>query len=305
MATYKILISDGLDADAVELMKGQPSLAITLKSKMTPEELLAEIPAYHAIVVRSASKVTRPVIEAGVNLKLITRAGVGLDNVDQVAAREKGIEVRNTPTCTSISVAELAFGMMLSLARHVGKANISMKNGEWNKKAYMGTELYGKTLGLIGSGRIGQSVAVRAQAFGMSILAYDKFATESPLPIIKMVSLDELLENSDYISLHIPFDKEAGPTLTAKEFGKMKKGAYLINCARGGTVAEKDLLQALEAGTIAGAAIDVWEKEPTENVTLAKHPNVLATPHLGASAQEGQARTGMDVANIIIETFAK
>lgn len=296
----KVLVADSIDAKAVETLKAHPAFEVTVKTKMTPEELVAMIPPFHAIIVRSAAKVTRPVIEAGKNLKLIARAGVGLDNVDQVAAKEKGIAVRNTPTCTTISVAELAIGLMLTIGRKVGRANASMKSGEWDKKSFEGVELYGKTLGLIGIGRIGQAVAVRAQAFGMTVIAQDSMISKSPMTGVTMVSMDELLKKSDFISLHIPFDKAAGPTLGEAQFKQMKKGVYLVNCARGGTVDEKALLAALNDGTVAAAGIDVWEKEPTTNLDLVKHQNVVALPHLGASSAEGQTRAGQDVVEVTI-----
>ncbi|HOY65938.1 MAG TPA: hydroxyacid dehydrogenase [Candidatus Ozemobacteraceae bacterium] len=302
---FKVLISDSLDQSAIDFLKKNPAFEVTYKTKMTPEELIKEIPAYHAIVIRSATKVTRPVIEAGTNLKLVARAGVGLDNVDQVAAKEKGIAVRNTPTCTTISVAELAFGLMLSVARKMGRANISMKGQEWDKKSFEGAELYGKTLGLIGTGRIAQAVATRAVAFGMKVIGYRRSSTESPIPEIVMVTKDELLAKSDFISLHIPFAKEAGPALGAAEFAKVKKGVFLINCARGGTVDEKALLEALNNGTVAAAGIDVWEKEPTANFDLVKHQNVIALPHLGASTAEGQSRAGQDVVEVVINELSK
>lgn len=302
---FKILIADTLDQNAVNKLKNDPKFEVDYNNKLTPEELIKIIPNYHAIIVRSATKVTRKVIEAGKNLKLIARAGVGLDNVDQEAAKERNIHVVNTPACTTISVAELTIGLMIALARRIGKANISMKNGEWDKKSFQGCELYEKTLGLIGIGRIGQAVAIRAHAFGMNIIAYDAFVKDSPLPYVKMVSLDELLANSNFISLHIPYDKTTGPILTEKEFSKMKKGVYIINCARGGTISEKALLEALNNGTVAGAGIDVWEEEPTKNFDLVKHPNVIALPHLGASTDEGQARAGSEVVELVSAFFSK
>ena len=301
----KVLVADSIDAKAVDLMKSNPIFEVTVKTKMTPDELVKAIEPFHAIIIRSASKVTRAVIEAGKNLKIVARAGVGLDNVDQVAAKERGITVKNTPACTTLSVAELAFGLMPALARKIGRANISMKNGEWDKKSFEGSELNGKTLGLIGVGRIGQAVATMAKAFGMTIIGFDKIVTQSPLPSIKMVSFDELLKTSDFLSLHIPFDKATGATLGEAQFKMMKKGAFLVNCARGGTVNEKALLAALNDGTIAGAAIDVWEKEPTENHELIKHSNVIALPHLGASTGEGQSRAGKEVAEIVVAHFSQ
>jgi D-3-phosphoglycerate dehydrogenase len=302
---FKVLVADSIDSQAVELLKSQANLEVTVKTKMTPEELVGFIPPFHAIIIRSASKVTKAVIDAGKNLKIVARAGVGLDNVDQVAAKERGITVKNTPACTTISVAELALSLMLACARKIGRANISMKNGEWDKKSFEGVELYGKTLGLIGVGRIGQAVAVRAKAFGMTVVGYDKMVTTSPIPEIKMVSQEELLKTSHFVSLHIPLDKATGATLKAEQFAQMKKGAILVNCARGGTVDEKALLAALNDGTVASAGVDVWEKEPTQNLELVKHQNVIALPHLGASSEEGQSRAGKEVAEIVVSHFAK
>ncbi|MBF0499802.1 MAG: 3-phosphoglycerate dehydrogenase [Candidatus Riflebacteria bacterium] len=296
----KVLIADSINAGAIEILKKHPAFDVTVKTKMSPNELVAFIPPFQAVVIRSASKITRPVIEAGKELKLIARAGVGLDNVDQVAAREKGISVKNTPACTTISVAELTIALMLGLARRIGRANISMKSGEWDKKSFEGIELAGKTLGIIGLGRIGIAVAVRAQAFGMNVIAYDHMLKKSALPNVSLVSLEELLKQSDFISLHIPFDKLAGPVLGAAQFKEIKKGVCLVNCARGGAVDEKSLLAALEDGSVAAAGIDVWEKEPTANLELVKHRNVIALPHLGASTKEGQSRAGQEVVDIVI-----
>ena len=300
----KVLVTDGLAPAALDLLKKQEGLQV-VAGKFTPEQVLKEVADAQAIVVRSATKVTRQVIEAGPQLKLIARAGVGLDNVDQAAAKERGIAVRNTPACTSVSVAELALGLMLTVARKIGRANISMKAREWDKKAFEGCELLGKTLGLIGIGRIGQEVAKRARAFGMAVLAHDPFVQKSPMAEVKLVGLDELLTQSHFVSLHIPFDKTKGPTLGEAQFKKMKKGCFLVNCARGGTVDEKALLAALNDGTVAAAGIDVWQKEPTENVELVGHANVVALPHLGASTVEGQDRAGIEVAEIVIEILGK
>jgi D-3-phosphoglycerate dehydrogenase len=297
---FQVLVADSIDPKGIELLKSQPNLEIVVKTKMTPEELVAAIPPFHGVIVRSATKITRPVIQAGKNLKIIARAGVGLDNVDQVAAKEKGIEVRNTPACTTISVAELAMGLMLAAARKIGAANISMKDGKWDKKSFEGIELYGKTLGLIGAGRIGMAVAERAKAFGMKVVAFDKFIKSAPLPFVTMLGMDDLLKQADFISLHIPFVKEEGAVIGEAQFKMMKKGAILVNAARGGTVCEKSLMAALNSGAVAAAAIDVWAKEPTENHELAKHANVIALPHLGASAAEGQARAGVEVAEIVV-----
>ena len=238
-------------------------------------------------------------------LKLIVRGGVGLDNIDLVKAKELGITVRNAPSASSASVAELALAHMFSLARFIYASNLTMKKGEWNKKQYKGTEINGKTLGIIGTGRIGQELAKRAHALGMSVIGFDKFVKESPLPeIIKMRSFEELLGESDYISLHIPFIKEEGATIGEKELKLMKKGSFLINCARGGTVDEAALIKVLDEGHLAGAGVDVYESEPAKETPLTMHPKVSITPHIGASTKEAQERVGSEPASIIVD-FSK
>ncbi len=297
----RILIADHLDKEAVAELQKVPGFEVTEKVGLSEAELVQIIPEYEVVVVRSATKITRPVIEAGKNLKLIIRAGIGLDNIDVAAAREKGIEVANTPAATSISVAEHTLGLMIGAVRHHGPANLSMKQHKWEKKAFMGTELYGKTLGIIGFGRIGKEVAKRALAFGMEIIAYDVIPISTDLPV-KQVSLDELLQKADIITLHVP--KTPKPLLGEEEFSKMKDGVVIVNVARGGVVDEKALLKALNSGKVKAAALDVFEKEPPEDFSLIDHPKVTATPHLGASAEEGQKRAGMEVVRILKEKFA-
>lgn len=297
----RILIADSLDQEAIDQLKATPGLEVEVKTGLKEEELVKVIPEFDVVVVRSATKITRPVIEAGKNLKLIIRAGIGLDNIDVAAAKEKGIEVANTPAATSISVAEHTLGLMLGAVRHHGPANLSMKQHKWEKKAFTGTELYGKTLGIIGFGRIGREVAKRALAFGMNILAYDVVEIKTDLPV-KQVPLEELLKQADIITLHVP--KTPRPILGEAEFALMKEGVVIVNVARGGVVDEKALLQALNSGKVKAAALDVFEKEPPEDFTLIDHPKVTATPHLGASAEEGQKRAGLEVVRIIKEKFS-
>ncbi len=305
MMAFKVLASDPLAAEAVAAMR-DAGLEVDEKTELSPEALKAEIGAYDAIVVRSATKLRAEILDAAENLKLIVRAGVGLDNVDVDYAKGKGIEVRNTPAASSNSVAELALGHVLSLARHIGRATASMKAGKWEKKQLKGIEIEGKTLGIVGIGRIGQILAKKAHALGMLIVCHDAYLAESPLPeIAKMVPFDVLIGTSDFISLHVPFDPSVGPILGEAEFAKMKDGVRIVNCARGGVVDEASLVAAVEGGKVAGVALDVFETEPPP----ADHP-ILAlaaislTPHVGASTVEAQSRVGREAAQIVVD-FAK
>ena len=299
----KVLICDPLAESAIARLR-EAGLEVVERTGMSPEELAAELAkGYEAIVVRSATKVRKAAIDAAVGLKLIVRAGVGLDNIDVEYAREKGIQVRNTPRASTDSVAELTLAHMLALARSLPQATISLREGKWEKKAFKGIELSGKTLGVIGIGRIGQAVARRALCLGMRVIAFDKFVKESPLPEVRMVSLEELLREADFITLHVPADP-AGPVIGQREIALMKDGAYLINCARGGVVDETALLSALNSGKLAGAGLDVFEEEPPKDMELLRHPKVSLTPHIGAQTKEAQARVGDEVVDILLE-FAR
>jgi D-3-phosphoglycerate dehydrogenase len=294
----KILVADGMDKAALEELRAVPGFEVTVNKGMSEAELVQTVPGYSAVVVRSASKITRSVIEAGKDLKVLVRAGIGLDNIDRDAAREKGIVVANTPAATSISVAEHTFGLMLGAVRNHAKAVLSMKAHKWEKKALEGTELYGKTLGIIGCGRIGIEVAKRALAFGMKVLVYDVIPIKTEVAV-KQVPLEELLAAADLVTLHVP--KQAKPILGESEFVKMKDGIIIVNVARGGVVDEKALLAALNAGKVRAAALDVYDKEPPEDFSLVDHPNVIPIPHLGAAAAEGQQRAGLEVVRILKE----
>jgi D-3-phosphoglycerate dehydrogenase len=301
----KIIITDGISAEGAKILS-DAGHEVT-QAKLTPEELVAQIGSYDGIIVRSASKVTREVIDAGRNLKVIARGGVGLDNIDVAYAREKGIPVVNTPGASSVSVAELAIAHMFAVCRFVNLSNVEMRAGKWPKKEYSkGIELTGKTLGLIGFGNIGKEVAKRAIGLGMSVVAYDPIVTSTDLPV-KLVPRDEVLAKADFISLHIPFNKAEGPSITAAEFAKMKDGVILINCARGGVVREADLLDALNSNKVAAAGVDVFESEPpTEaQAALIAHPRVSVTPHIGASTVEAQDRVGAEIANRVNDVLAK
>ncbi len=299
----KILISDGIE-DIGKKILIEAGFEVVDK-KLTPEELLKEIPIYNAIIVRSATKVTKEVIDAGINLKAIARGGVGLDNIDVAFAKSKGIPVLNTPGASSISVAELAIAHMFALCRFLHVSTGEMRNMKWPKKEYSkGIELTNKTLGLFGLGNIGKEVAKRAVGLGMKVIAYDPIVKESALGV-RMVSQDEVLKQADFISLHIPLDKKVGAAITKKEFDLMKNGVILINCARGGVVSEKDLLEALKSGKVGAAGIDVFENEPTTDVQkeLLSHPNVSATPHIGASTNEAQERVGEEIATKVVSAL--
>jgi D-3-phosphoglycerate dehydrogenase len=270
---------------------------------MDEKELVGTIPDYHAAVVRSATKITKPVIEAGTNLKLLVRAGIGLDNIDVAEAEKRSIQVCNTPSATTISVAEHTFGLMLGTVRNHGKANLSMKEHNWEKKKFKGTELFEKTLGIIGGGRIGLAVAERAIAFGMKVIVFDIVEVQTSLDV-QQVTMDELFAQSDMISLHLPFSASTKHMISDEAFGKMKDGVILINAARGGVVDEQALLRALEAGKVRAAGIDVYEKEPPDDFSLIDHPNVIALPHIGSAADEGQKRAGFEVVRILRERLA-
>jgi len=297
----KVLIADSLDKEALEQLKAVPGFEVIVKTGLDEAGLVGTIPGFNAVVVRGATKITRPVIEAGTDLKIIVRAGIGLDNVDSAAAKEKKIAVANTPAATSISVAEHTFGLMLGAVRNHGRAVVSMKQHKWEKKALEGTELYGKTLGIIGCGRIGIEVARRAVAFGMKVLAYDIIPIKTDVAVTQ-VPMDELLAESDLITLHIP--KQSQPVVGAAEILKMKDGVIIVNVARGGVVDEKALLDGLNSGKVRAAALDVFAKEPPDDFTLIDHPNVTPIPHLGAAAKEGQQRAGLEVVKILKEKLS-
>jgi len=298
----KILVADALNPKAFEDLKSTPDFEVTLKTGMDEAGLISTIPEFHGVVVRSATKVTKNVIDAAENLEVIVRAGIGLDNIDCEAAEKKGIQVANTPAATTFSVAEHTFGLMLSAVRNHGKGNLSMKAHKWEKKQLSGTELYEKTLGIIGSGRIGLDVARRAIAFGMKVLAYDVATIQTDLDV-KRVNLAELLAQSDIISFHLPLTQETRHMISDKEFEMMKDGVIIVNASRGGIVDEGALLRALESEKVRAAALDVYEKEPPENFSLIDHPNVTAMPHIGAAAKEGQKRAGFEVVRILREKF--
>ncbi len=291
----KILITDGISPEGAKLLTDAGHEVC--ENKLTPEELVAKIGAYDCIIVRSATKVTKEVIEAGKNLKVIARGGVGVDNIDVKYADIKNIKVFNTPGASAISVAELAIGHMLALSRYLHISTMEMRQGKWPKKEYShGIELYGKYLGIIGLGNIGKEVARRALGLGMHVLAYDPPFTPMDF-MVEITTKDKVLAKSDFITLHVPLDK-AGPTIGKKEIDQLKKGAILVNCSRGGVVDEQALLEGLKSGKVGGAALDVFVNEPPTDVQkeLINHPRVSVSPHIGGSTVEAQERVGVEIA---------
>ncbi len=298
----KIIICDKTEKEYIEQMRAS-GLTVDVRDDITPEQLMVELPNYDGMVVRSRTKVRKDLIDVCPNLKVIVRGGAGLDTIDHEYAKSKGIAVMNTPLANSKSVAELAIGYMLMLARSLYKASETMKAEKWEKKAFTGDEIGGKTLGLIGIGNIGKETAKRAIAMDMTVVAYDPYVTEAPNGI-KLVSLDELLAQADYISLHLPKTKESTGMIGAEQFAKMKNGVRIVNCARGGIVSEDALYEALTSGKVAGAALDVFNEEPPTDWKLVKLDNVIASPHIGATTKEAQARVGAEVAEKLI-AFSK
>ncbi|MDD2587053.1 MAG: D-2-hydroxyacid dehydrogenase [Syntrophomonadaceae bacterium] len=295
----RILVTDGMDKSAVEKLRNANYEVV--EKFYEPDELGAALKDFDIIVIRSATKIRKPIIDKaaeGGRLKLIIRAGVGVDNIDVAYALEKGIKVSNTPKASSASVAELTIAHMFTVARFLEQSNVTMREGKWEKKKYKGIELSGKTLGLIGFGRIAREVAVRAKALGMKVIYYDVHGKDCT--DYEYRDFEDLLKESDFVSLHCPYDAERGAVITEKELALMKDGSYLVNCARGGVVAEDALLAALESGKLAGACIDVYEKEPTPNMELVNHPRVSVSPHIGASTKEAQTRIGEEVVDLIM-----
>ena len=302
----RVLISDKLEREGVDILKTEKEIAVDLKPGLPEKELLSTIHGYDALIVRSGTKVTKEVIEAGVKLKVIGRAGVGLDNVDVEAASKQGIIVMNTPGGNTISTAEHTFSMLLSLARNIPQANSLLKQGHWDRNRFVGVELCGKTLGLVGLGRIGTEVAKRATAFGMKVIAFDPFLSKEKASQlgIELVPFETILERADFITFHTPLTKETHYLLNEKTFEKVKKGVRIINCARGGIVEEKALAKAIRDGKVAGAALDVFEEEPPMNGNpLFALEQVISTPHLGASTEEAQINVAIEIAKQVCDAL--
>jgi len=301
----KILIADALSDKALKVLTSA-NLSVDVKTGLKAEELQNVIGEYDGVIVRSATKITKDIIAKGDKLKVIGRAGIGVDNVDVQAATEKGIVVMNTPQGNALAAAEHSIGLMFAAARKIAIADRTMKQGKWEKKALMGIEIYGKTLGVIGIGNIGIIVAEKAIALGMRVLAYDIFVSRefAASKGIELVDLDTLLKESDFIAIHVPLVKETRSLINKDAIGKMKKNAIIINVARGPIVNEKDLYEALQEGRIAGAALDVFDEEPPpKDNPLVLSDKVVCTPHLGASTAEAQDKVAIDIANQIVDYF--
>ena len=296
-AKPKVLISDKMNPLAAEIFT-KKGCEVVEKTGMTPEELLKEIPHYDGLAIRSSTTVTPEILAAAKNLKVIGRAGIGVDNVDVKAATDQGVIVMNTPFGNSITTAEHAVAMMFALARQIPQANESTHAGKWEKKKFMGTELFSKTMGVIGCGNIGGIFADRAIGLKMNVIAFDPFLTpERAVEMgVEKVELDVLLARADFISIHVPKNDKTVNLINKDSIAQMKEGVRIINCARGGIVNEADLKEALDSGHVAGAALDVFEEEPAKDNILFNHPNVICTPHLGAATTEAQVNVAIQVA---------
>ncbi|MCA1959903.1 MAG: phosphoglycerate dehydrogenase [Desulfomonile sp.] len=297
----KVLVSDNLSEVGVQILRDAEGIEVDVKNSLSPDELKAIIGEYHGLAIRGATKVTADVIAVADKLRVVGRAGTGLDNVDTPAATKRGIVVMNVPGGNSVTTAEHTLSMMMSLARNIPQAHASMKAGKWEKKKFGGTEIYNKTLGIIGLGRIGAIVADRAQGLGMHIIAFDPFLSEEKANQmgIKLGSLEEVFRQSDFITLHVPLTDETRNLICKANIDKMKDGVRIINCSRGPVVNEDDLADAIESGKVAGAALDVYTVEPPQNRRLIDLERVICTPHLGASTKEAQENVAIGIAQQI------
>jgi len=302
----KILIADPLGNDGLQLLKKQPGYEVVERPGLSKKELLGIIGRFDALIVRSATKADSDVVTTGKKLRVIARAGVGTDNIDIKAASKRGIVVTNTPGANTLAAVEHTFALMLALCRKVPQADAAVKAGEWGRSRFVGTQLFGKTLGVIGLGRIGAQVATRAQAFEMNVLASDPYLSEARARELglKLVSLPKLLKESDFVTLHAPSTEATRGLMSAQNLARMKKGARLINCARGDLIDEAALYKVLKSGRLAGAALDVYRAEPPTGSPLLKLDNVVLTPHLAASTAEAQAQVSLQVARQVIGILA-
>ncbi|MCX6378082.1 MAG: phosphoglycerate dehydrogenase, partial [Armatimonadetes bacterium] len=295
----KVLVSDPIAGAGIEILRKIPNTQVDVKLGLKPDELKAIIGEYDALAVRSETKVTADILASASNLQIIGRAGVGVDNIDVNAATQRGIVVVNSPEGNTLAAAELAVALLLAIARKIPQADASLRAGKWERKKFVGTEIYGKTVGVIGLGKIGRNVAQRMKSFETTIVAFDPFATEEGARRIgaELVTLDTLLERSDFITIHVPLNNATRGMIGSAQIARMKDGVRIINCARGGIVDEVALAEAIQSGKVEGAAFDVFSKEPpeTDNPLLSLPQNVI-TPHLGASTEEAQVNVAIDIA---------
>lgn len=301
-----VLIPDNVDQKAIDLLGKYSDLTVSAPGKLTQEELIAQVGSADALIIRSGVKITPEVFNAAPNLKAIARAGVGVDNIDLTAATEHGVIVMNTPGGNTISTAEHTFGLMLALARHLPQGNSSLNEGRWDRKKYVGVELKGKTLGLLGFGRIGQAVATRAKAFEMEVIAYDPFLKDEVFSElgIERVDTDELYARADFITLHAPATDDTVGMINHESLAKMKDGVRIVNAARGVLINDNDLAEAIESGKVAGVALDVYVEEPPSlNHPLLKFDNVINTPHLAASTTDAQITVAVEAAELIADAL--
>ena len=303
MPEFKILITDGLDESGQSILRA--SANVDDRKDISVDDLLKAIPGYDGLIVRGRTKVTASVMDAASRLKVIGRAGVGVDNIDLEAAKKHNITVVNAPMSTSLAVAELTFGLLLALAREIPRADAGMKRGNWLKRELEGVELNGKTLGLIGYGRIGVEVGRRASAFGMNVIAYDPLISEDDIKQrgAEPVSIQDLYAWSDFISLHLPLNVQTRDMMGPLAFSEMKDGVRIVCAARGGIIDESALVAALNSGKVEGAALDVFGQEPPGLTETVSHPRVIATPHIGAQTAEAQSRASEDIANEVLSAL--
>lgn len=301
MSDFKVLISDQMSANCIAALR-KHEIAVEYKPGLAATNLLEEITPYHGLIVRSATKVTADVIARAKNLKVIGRAGAGVDNIDVAKASENGIAVLNSRGGNTISAAEHTFAMMISLARNIPAAHISMRDGKWERSAFTGVELFGKKLGIIGLGQIGKEVAKRAQVFGMKIFSYDPFLADSDFSTLNITqaSIEDILRQCDFVTLHLPINADTRNLISDKEFDICNPGLRMINVARGGIINEAALVRAIEGKKINGAAIDVFAEEPPGDTPLSHFDNVITTPHLGASTIDAQERIAVEIADNVV-----
>lgn len=299
----KVLVSDPLNKEGMVILEEAEGIEVVEKTGLSEDELIEEIKDYQGLIVRSGTTVTGPIIEAASNLKVIGRAGSGVDNVDVKAATSRRIVVMNVPGGNTIAVVELTMGLLICLARNITAADASLKSGKWERKKFQGSELYGKTLGVIGLGWIGSGVSQQAKALGMKVIAYDPYREEDEAESVgaELASLDKIYEDSDYITIHTPKSKETTHLIGREEIERMKDGVRIINCARGGIIDEDALIEGLKSGKVAGCALDTYETEPPLDSPLLTMPNCITLPHIGAQAKEAQVRVAVEMAKQVVD----